>query len=159
MTPPTQSPSERIARLGLSLPPVPTPVAAYIPAIRYADLVQTAGQIPVRNGEPVAIGTVPDAVSIEQATDCARLCALNAIAAAAYAAGGLDRLERPLKVTCFVACTPEFTQHPAVANGASHLLGEIFGDRAAHARAAVGSPSLPLGVPVEVEILFKIRPD
>ncbi len=151
----TQTHSDRLKALGLSLPPVPEPVAAYVPAVVFGDLVQTAGQIPIRDGEPLALGRVPIEVSVDHAADCARQCALNAIAAAALAAGGLEMLERPLKVTCFVACTPEFTAHPTVANGASLLLGEIFGDAAPHARAAVGAPSLPLGVPVEVEILFR----
>lgn len=153
----TQSLSERFAHLGITLPEPPAPVAAYIPAIRFGDLVQTAGQIPVREGTPMATGIVPTEVSTESAADCARQCALNAIAAAAQAAGGLDNLERPLKVTCFVASTPDYTDHPKVANGASHLLGDLFGDQGSHARAAVGAASLPLGVPVEVEILFKTR--
>jgi enamine deaminase RidA (YjgF/YER057c/UK114 family) len=153
----TQTPSDRMATLGIDLPPVPEPVAAYVPAVAYADLIQTAGQIPVRDARPIATGSVPEQVSTEEARACARQCALNAIAAAAHAAGGVDNLERPLKVTCFVACSPGFTGHPTVADGASTLLAEVFGDHADHARAAVGAPSLPLGVPVEVEILFRRR--
>lgn len=153
----TQSVSKRIAALGIELPEAPAPVAAYIPAIAFGDLIQTAGQIPVRNGTPIATGIVPTSVTTDAAADCARQCALNALAAAADAAGGIDNIERPLKVTCFIAATPAYTEHATVANGASHLLEEIFGAEGTHARAAVGSPSLPLGVPVEVEILFKRR--
>ena len=153
----TQSLTERIQGLGITLPEPPHPVAAYIPAIVFNGLVQTAGQIPILGGTSMATGIVPDSVSTEQAAACARQCALNALAAAAQAAGGLDRIERPLKVTCFVAATAEFTDHPKVADGASLLLGEIFGEAGTHARAAVGCTSLPLGVPVEVDVLFQIR--
>lgn len=153
----TQSLSEHIARLGLTLPAPPKPVAAYVPAAVDGNLVQTAGQIPIADGALLAGGIVPDRVSTEQARDCARLCALNAIAAAGAAAGGVDNLLRPLKVTCYVASGPGYTDHPAVADGASLLLAEIFGDNGAHARAAVGVASLPLGAPVEIDILFRIR--
>ena len=156
--PNTQPISQRIADLGIAIPTLPEPVAAYIPAIRYGDLIQTAGQIPIKTGVPIRTGTVPDVVSTEQAAEAARQCALNAIAAAAHAAGGIDNLVRPIKVTCFVASPPGYTDHPKVANGASHLLEQIFGDDGTHARAAVGAPSLPLGVPVEVEILFMAKP-
>ena len=152
--PMTSAISKQLESLGITLPPVPTPVAAYIPAVIYGQLVQTAGQIPIRDGELMAKGSVPDQVSVAQAAACARQCALNALAAAAHAAGGIDRVVRPLRVGCFVASGPNFTEHPAVANGASTVLGEIFGDPGMHARAAVGSPALPLGAPVEVEILF-----
>lgn len=154
----SQTSTSRLADLGITLPTVPAPVAAYIPAVVYGDLVQTAGQIPIRDGELLATGAVPDRVSITQAAACARQCALNALAAAASAAGGLDRIARPLRVGCFVASGPGFTDHPAVANGASKVLEEIFGADGAHARAAVGAPSLPLGVPVEVEVLFLLKP-
>ncbi len=152
-----QSTSERIAELGIQLPEAPTPVAAYIPAITFGDLVQTSGQIPTRDGTPIATGIVPEQVTTDRAAECARQCALNALAAASNAAGGIDNIARPLKVTCFVAASPGYTDHPKVANGASHLLEEIFGEAGKHARAAVGAPSLPLGVPVEVEILFQRR--
>lgn len=153
----TRTLSEQLNHLGIQLPPVPTPVAAYIPAIVYEGLVQTAGQIPIQAGKIRAVGLVPTQVSTEHAAECARICVLNALAAAAQAAGGLDNIERPLKVTCFVAATPEYTDHPKVADGASKLLHEIFGEAGTHARAAVGCSSLPRGVPVEVDVLFKVR--
>lgn len=153
----TQTLTARLADLGITLPPVPAPVAAYVPAVVFGDLIQTAGQIPIRDGNLLATGSVPEAVSIAQAAVCARQCALNALAAAAQAAGDLDRIARPIRVGCFVASGPGFTDHPAVANGASHLLQEIFADAGTHARAAVGAPALPLGVPVEVEVLFQLH--
>ena len=149
------SPEERLAELGLSVPDVVPPVAAYVPAVRSGSMVYTAGQLPMRDGALVATGKVGEAVDAEQAYDCARQCALNAIAAIRSVAGDLAGV-RIVKVTAFVASTPDFTGQPAVANGASDLLGEVFGDAGVHARSAVGVPVLPLDAPVEVEVVAEV---
>lgn len=148
---------QRIRELGLELPAAPKPVAAYAPATQAGRLLFVSGQLPFRNGELLARGSVPRDVSVESAQACARQCALNGLAAAANALGGdLDRIERVVRVGCFVACEASFHDQPKVANGASELLVEVFGEAGRHARAAVGSVALPLGAPVEVEFLFKI---
>ncbi|KAA9159401.1 RidA family protein [Microbacterium lushaniae] len=151
--------AERLAALGLELPPVATPAGAYVPAKVHGDLVFTAGQLPLVSGALPATGKVGDGHGLVPASDAyeyARLCALNAIAAAADAAGGLERLTGVLKVTGFVSSVPEFTGQPGVINGASELLGEVFGDAGRHARSAVGVPVLPLDSPVEVEVVFTL---
>ncbi|GAA1938735.1 RidA family protein [Microbacterium aoyamense] len=149
--------SERLAELGIELPSVVPPVAAYVPAKAHGDLVHTAGQLPFVSGALPATGKVGDGHGLVPASDAqtyARQCALNAIAAAAAAVGGADRLTGVLKVTGFVASVPEFTGQPGVINGASEFLGEVFGDAGKHARSAVGVPVLPLDSPVEVEVVF-----
>ena len=149
--------SERLAELGIDLPPVVPPVAAYIPATVHGDLVYTSGQLPMIAGALPATGKVGEGhglVPAADAKDYARQSALNAIAAAADAVGGVDRLTRVVKVTGFVASVPAFTGQPGVINGASELLGEVFGDAGRHARSAVGVPVLPLDSPVEVEVVF-----
>ncbi len=149
--------SARLAELGIELGEVVPPLAAYIPAKVHGDLVYTAGQLPMVDGALPATGKVGEGeglVSADDAAALARQCALNAIAAAAAAVGGVDRLTGVLKVTGFVASVPEFTGQPAVINGASGVLGEIFGDAGRHARSAVGVPVLPLDSPVEVEVVF-----
>lgn len=151
--------SARLAELGIQLPPVVPPVAAYIPATVHGDLVYTSGQLPMVDGALPATGKVGDGdglVAPADAKQLARRCALNAIAAAAAVAGGVDKLVRVVKVTGFVASVPEFTGQPVVINGASELLGEVFGDAGRHARSAVGVPVLPLDSPVEVEVVFAI---
>ncbi|GAA3913023.1 RidA family protein [Microbacterium invictum] len=151
--------SDRLAELGIELPAVVPPVAAYVPANVHGDLVYTSGQLPMVGGAMPATGKVGDAdglVSPDDAKAYARQSALNAIAAAAAAAGGVDRLVRVVKVTGFVASTPDFTGQPAVINGASEVLGEIFGDAGRHARSAVGVSALPLDSPVEVEVTFAL---
>lgn len=151
--------SERLAELGIELPSVVPPVAAYIPAKVHGDLVYTAGQLPMVSGALPEIGKVGEGeglVNPDAAAGYARQCALNAVAAAAAAAGGVDRLAGVLKVTGFVASVPEFTGQPGVINGASTVLGEIFGDAGRHARSAVGVPVLPLDAPVEVEVVFTL---
>jgi len=151
--------AERLADLGLELPPVATPAGAYVPAKVHGDLVFTAGQLPLVSGALPATGKVGDGHGLVPAADAneyARLCALNAIAAAADAAGGLERLAGVLKVTGFVSSVPEFTGQPGVINGASELLGDVFGDAGRHARSAVGVPVLPLDSPVEVEVVFTL---
>jgi enamine deaminase RidA (YjgF/YER057c/UK114 family) len=149
--------TQRLAELGIELPAVVPPVAAYVPAKAHGDLVYTAGQLPMVSGALPATGKVGDGAGLVPPADAktyARQSALNAVAAAAAAVGGVDRLTGVLKVTGFVASVPDFTGQPGVINGASELLGEIFGDDGRHARSAVGVPVLPLDAPVEVEVVF-----
>ncbi len=151
--------SARLAELGITLPAVVAPVAAYIPAKVHGDLVYTSGQLPFVDGALPATGHVGEGegqVSAADAATYARTCALNALAAAAAAAGGVDNLTGVLRVGGFVASAPEFTGHPAVINGASEFLGDVFGSAGAHARAAVGVAALPLGSPVEVDVIFTL---
>lgn len=150
-------PEERLAALGLSVPEVAAPVAAYVPAVRTGAHVLTSGQLPLRAGELVATGKVGDAVSPEVAAECARQCALNAVAAVKAEIGDLALVRRVVKVVCFIASTPEFTGQPQVANGASELFGEVFGEAGVHARSAVGVAALPLDAPVEIEIVVALR--
>lgn len=148
----------RLAELGLTLPPVVKPVAAYVPAVVTGNLVYTSGQLPMVDGAMAAAGKVGEGeglVSPETAKELARTCALNALAAAATAIGSLDRVTRVVKVVGFVASDPSFTGQPAVINGASEFLGEVFGDRGAHARSAVGVATLPLDTAVEVELILE----
>lgn len=148
--------SARLAELGIELPSVAAPVAAYVPARVHAGLVYTSGQLPFVAGSLPATGKVGAEIPAEDAKGLARLCALNAIAAAADAAGGVDRLGGVLRVGGFVASDPSFSGQPGVINGASEVLGEIFGDAGKHARAAVGVAVLPLDSPVEVEVVFTL---
>jgi enamine deaminase RidA (YjgF/YER057c/UK114 family) len=151
------SPSERLAGLGLTLPPVTAPLAAYVPAVRTGAYVYVSGQVPVVDGKLAAAGKVGTEVSAADAAGLARTCALNALAAAAAAAGGLDRIRRIVKVTGFVASAPGFNGQPLVVNGASELLIEVFGEEGRHARSAVGVVELPLNAPVEVELIAEVR--
>lgn len=151
--------STRLAELGIELPSVVPPVATYIPATVHGDLVYTSGQLPMVSGALPATGKVGDGHGLVPAADAqsyARQCALNALAAAAHVAGGVDKLSRVVKVTGFVASVPEFTGQPGVINGASEVLGEIFGEAGRHARSAVGVAVLPLDSPVEVEVVFSL---
>ncbi|HUA41133.1 MAG TPA: RidA family protein [Streptosporangiaceae bacterium] len=150
-------PAERLAALGLTLPPVVTPLAAYVPAVRSGALVYTAGQLPVVEGQLLSTGKVGAEVGAAEAAALARTCALNALAAAASVAGGLSSIVRVVKLTGFVASAPDFTGQPQVVNGASELLLEIFGEAGRHARSAVGMAVLPLDAPVEVELIVEIR--
>lgn len=149
--------SERLRELGISLPQVAAPVAAYVPAIRTGNQVWTSGQIPFVNGELAATGKVGAEVSAKDAYNYARIAALNALAAV-DALVGIDKVTRVLKIVGFVASAEDFGGQPAVINGASELMGEIFGDAGAHARSAVGVAELPLNSPVEVEIIVEIAP-
>lgn len=149
--------SSRMAELGLDLPEAPSPVASYVPAVRVGSLLFVSGQIPIRDGTLLATGTVPNEVSIEEAQGLARQCVLNALAVLKAEVGSIDRLKRVVRVGCFVASEPGFGGQPKVANGASDLLVEIFGEAGRHARAAVGAVGLPLNVPVEIEFLFEIQ--
>ena len=150
------TPEERLAELGLTVPEVATPVAAYIPAVRSGHHVFTSGQLPMRDGQLIATGKVGGEVSQEEAVECARQCALNALAAVKAEVGELSDVKRIVKVVAFVASTPDFTAQPQVANGVSELLGEVFGDAGRHARSAVGVPVLPLDAPVEVELIVEV---
>ena len=147
------TPEQRLAELGLELPPVTAPLAAYVPAVKVGDLVWTAGQLPMVNGSLAATGLVGSEVSPEQAAELARVCALNALAAVASITGTLSAVQRVVKVVGYVASAPGFTAQPAVVDGASRLLGEVFGDAGKHARSAVGVAVLPLNAPVEVELV------
>jgi len=150
------APEDALAGLGLTLPDVVPPVAAYVPAVRSTQHVFTSGQLPMRDGSLITTGKVGGEVSPEDAQDCARQCALNALAAVKAEIGDLSLVKRVVKVVCFVASTPDFTGQPGVANGASELLGDVFGEAGRHARSAVGVPALPLDAPVEVEIIVEV---
>ncbi|WP_432140320.1 RidA family protein [Streptomyces sp. bgisy084] len=147
---------DKIAALGLKLPQVVPPLAAYQPAVRSGAYVYTSGQLPMVDGALPATGKVGAEVSAEQAKELAATCALNALAAVKSVIGDLDKLQRVVKVVGFVASAPDFTGQPGVLNGASELLGEILGDKGVHARSAVGVAVLPLDAPVEVEIQVEI---
>ena len=146
---------KRLAELGIVLPSVAPPVAAYVPAVRTGDLVFTSGQLPLVAGTLRRTGRVGAEVSADDAKECARICALNALAAV-DALVGLDAIRRVVKVVGFVASAPGFIGQPGVVNGASELFGEVFGEAGTHARSAVGVAELPLGAPVEVEILVEV---
>ena len=147
--------SAKLAELGIELPTVPAPAGAYVPATRTGSLVFTAGQVPLVDGAVAATGKVGREVSPEEAKRHARTCALNALAAV-HALVGIDAVVRVVKVVGFVASAEGFTGQPAVINGASELFGAVFGDAGAHARSAVGVAELPLGVPVEVELVVEV---
>ncbi len=149
-------PSARLAALGLELPAVAVPLAAYVPSTAVGNQVWTSGQLPVRDGKPIAVGKLGAGVTPEQGAECARQCALNALAAAAGIAGGIDNIKRIVKLVVFVASDPSFSGQPAVANGASELMGEIFGEAGAHVRSAFGVAVLPLDVPVELELVVEV---
>jgi enamine deaminase RidA (YjgF/YER057c/UK114 family) len=150
------TPEERLEELGLAVPQVAAPVAAYVPAVRSGDHVYTSGQLPLREGNLVTTGKVGAEVSLEDAVECAKQCALNAIAAVRAEVGELSAVKRVVKVVAFVASAPDFTAQPKVANGASELLGTVFGDAGVHARSAVGVAVLPLDAPVEVELVVEV---
>ena len=148
---------DRLAELGLTLPPVVPPVAVYVPAVRTGDLVFTSGQLPMAGGVMAQTGLVGGPVTPEQAKELAATCALNALAAI-DALVGLEAIVRVVKVVGFVASAPGFTGQPGVVNGASELLGAVFGDAGVHARSAVGVAALPLDAPVEVELVVEVAP-
>ncbi len=150
------TPEQRLEELGLAVPEVAKPVAAYVPAVRSGHHVFTSGQLPMREGKLITTGKVGGEVTAEEAVECARHCALNALAAVRAEVGELSNVKRIVKVVAFVASTPDFTGQPGVANGASELFGEVFGDAGVHARSAVGVPVLPLDAPVEVELVVEV---
>ena len=147
---------DRIVELGLEIPEVPKPVAAYIPAKKSGNLVFTAGQLPMVNGELILKGLLGQDVEIEDANKAARICALNALAAIKGVIGDLDQIKQVVRVVGYVASIPTFTQQPAVVNGASELLVEIFGEAGKHARSAVGMAVLPLNASVEIELTVEV---
>ena len=150
------NPEQRLAELGLTLPEPVKPVAAYVPTVRSGALVFTSGQLPMVGGRLEVTGKVGAEVDAAQATLLARQCALNALAAVKAEIGDLSAVRRVVKVVCFVASAPTFFGQPQVANGASELLVEVFGDAGRHARSAVGVAVLPLDAPVEVEIVVEV---
>jgi enamine deaminase RidA (YjgF/YER057c/UK114 family) len=148
----------RLDELGIELPDVVAPVASYVPAVRSGNYVYTSGQLPMVKGEMLATGKVGAEVDEATAKECARICALNAVAAVVSVVGDVERIRRIVKVVGFVASEPGFSAQPAVINGASDVLGEIFGDAGAHARSAVGVAVLPKDAPVEVEMIVEVAP-
>ena len=148
----------KLAELGLTLPEVVPPLATYQPAVRSGVYVYTAGQLPMIKGSLPVTGKVGAEVSAEQAKELAATCALNALAAVKSVVGDLDKIARVVKVVGFIASAPDFTAQPGVLNGASELLGAVFGDAGVHARSAVGVAALPLDVPVEVEMIVEVDP-
>jgi enamine deaminase RidA (YjgF/YER057c/UK114 family) len=151
------SPEERLAALGLELPAVAPPQAAYLPALRSGNHVYTAGQLPMAGGQLMLTGKVGAGVSAEEAAGLARVCALNALAAVVSVTGSLSAVRRIVKVTGFVASAPDFTGQAQVINGASELLQDVFGEAGRHARSAVGLAVLPLDSPVEVELIAEVE--
>ena len=147
---------ERLTDLNLTLPPPPQPVAVYRPALQTGDRVYVSGQLNLRDGALTISGRLGDGVSLEQGADAARIALLNALAALQAEIGSLDRVRRVIRLSGYVAATPEFTQHPQVINGASELLRAIFGEAGLGTRIAVGVASLPLGAPVEVELIVEV---
>jgi enamine deaminase RidA (YjgF/YER057c/UK114 family) len=152
-------PEARLRDLGVVLPETPAPAGAYVPATRTGNLIFTAGQLPFEGGELNLRGKVGDAIGVDEAREAARLCALNALAAAATQTDGVAGISRIVKVTGFVASAPGFNGQPQVLDGASEFLGEVFGEAGLHARSAVGVAELPMDAPVEVELVVEIAPD
>ena len=148
---------EKLKSLGLTLPLTPKPVAAYIPAIQAENMVYTSGQLPVVAGELKFKGKLGKEISKEQGYEAAKICALNALSAIKSVIGELDRIEQIVKVVGFVGSAEGFTDQPAVINGASEFLKELFGDKGSHARSAVGMAELPLGAAVELEMIVKVK--
>ena len=148
--------STRLIKMGLALPEVAAPLASYIPAQRSGNMVYTSGQLPLVDGELIATGKGGADVDQETAIECARVCALNALAAIVSVVGDIDRVTQVVKVVGFVASAPDFTGQPAIINGTSDLLGEIFGEAGVHARSAVGVAALPKDAPVEVEMIVEV---
>lgn len=149
---------QKAAELGITWPTPPKPVASYVPCVRAGDLIYVSGQLPMKDGQLMATGKVPTAISIEQAQAAARQCALNGLSIVRNELGGdWNKLVRVVRLGVFVQCPDDFTQQPQVANGASDLLQQLLGEQGRHARAAVGTNALPLGATVEVEMLVQVR--
>lgn len=151
------SPEERLAELGIDLPSAPPPAAAYVPFKRVGNLVFTSGQVALGPDGLIHQGIVGDTVDLETAVVCARQCAINVLAQLKAALGDLDSVAEIVKLTVFVASAPTFTEQHLVANGASELMAEVFGEPGRHTRSAVGAPSLPMNTPVEVEAIVAVR--
>ena len=150
------TPEERLRDMGLELPPAPKPVGVYIPAVRTGSLVFVSGQLPTKDGKLIAQGHVGDDVSVEEAKACARQAALNALAVVAAEVGGLENVRRVVRLTGHVASAPGFTDQAKVMNAASELVGQIFGEAGRHSRAALGAAELPLGAPIELEMIVEV---
>jgi len=149
--------SERLKSLGITLPAPPKPIAAYVPAVVADNFVFTSGQLPIVNGQLRYQGKLGSEISKEQGYEAAKICALNALSAIVSVIGDLDRISKAVKVVGYVASAPGFTEQPAVVNGASDLLRQLFGENGAHARSAVGVAELPLGAPVEIELIVMLK--
>ena len=149
--------AERMNELGIELPRAPAPVGAYVPYVISGSLMFISGQVPIRDGAMIHEGKVPLDVTVEQGQECAALCFLNAIAQAKAALGDLDQVERIVRMTGYVAVAADFTDQPLVVNGASNLAVDIFGDQGRHARVAVGVAELPLGAPMELEVILEVK--
>ncbi|MFQ5380667.1 MAG: RidA family protein [Dehalococcoidia bacterium] len=152
------SAEDRIEELGIELPPPPSPAGLYSPCVETGNLLFVSGQIPSGPDGPLRTGHCGTDVSVDEASELARVCGINALAAVRAHLGTLDRVARVVRVGGFVASSPAFVEHPKVVNGASQLMLDVFGEAGRHARAAVGMAALPAGVPVEVEFLFEILP-
>ncbi len=148
---------QRLKELRIELPPAPKPVGAYVPGVRSGNLVFTSGQLPFRDGKLIATGKVPTDVPVALAQECARQTALNALAVVCSVAGSLDAVVRVVRVNFFVNSAPGFTDQAAVANGASQLLNDIFGEAGKHTRCALGAAELPLNAPVELDLVVEVR--
>jgi len=148
---------DKLASMGLSLPVAAKPLGSYVPAVRCGSLVFTSGQGPIRDGNLGLLGRVGRDLTVEQAQEAARICALNCLAAVVSIAGDPDRIVRILRVTGYVNSAADFTDQPAVVNGASDFLVELFGEAGKHSRAAVGVYQLPMGIPVEVDLIAEVR--
>ena len=148
---------EKLNSMGFSVPQTPKPVAAYIPAVQVDKLIFTSGQLPIVKGELKFKGKIGKEITIEQGYEAARICALNALSAIKSVVGDLDRIEKVIKVVGFVACAEGFVEQPAVVNGASEFLKELFGKKGFHARSAVGMAELPLGASVELEMIVEVK--
>lgn len=154
----TTTPTERLRDLGLELPPAATPSFDYVPVTEHGGVVYVSGQLPKEDGHVRITGRLGEDVDLETAVRAARICVLQGLACAADHLGGLDRIDRVLRVTGFVASTPDFHDQPKVIDGASELIGQIFGDRGRHARSAVGAAALPRRAPVEIEFILAVTP-
>lgn len=148
---------EKLKQMGIVISEAPKPLAAYVPSVRVGDYIFTSGQLPLKEGQLLFKGKVDEIVSIEQAKEAAKQCAINCLSAIKSSIGNLDHVDQVVKLVVFVASSPNFTQQPAVANGASEFILEIFGEKGKHARSAVGVASLPLDAPVEIEMICKVK--
>lgn len=149
--------SARLKELGYDVPPVAKPLAAYVPAVKVGTRIWTSGQLPIRDGKLVYKGKVGREISLEQGIEAARICALNALAAAGSACGGVDNILRIVKAVVFINAVEDFEAHPKLANGASDMLAMVFSSEGQHVRSAVGVASLPMGAPVEIELVVEYR--
>lgn len=151
------TPEEKLEILGIILPDAPKPLGSYVPFVKTGNLIYLSGMLPLKDGKLLKTGLVGESVSLDEAVQCARTSAINAIAALKSAAGSLDMIKRCVKITGFIASSPDFTDQPRVLNGASDMMFEVFGESGLHARAAVGVNVLPMNSPVEVEFIFEVE--